>query len=313
MKHLKTKLTVLLAAQLLLAAGLYWSGLQQQTRAPSESLLTFNSSEIDKLKISADGVDLEIVKIDGHWQLPQFENLPATSEKLDNLLTNLGGLMPGWPTSTTASSHQRFEVGEDNFQRHLQLFKGDKNVADLLLGTSPGFRKVHARVKDQDAVYAVKLNHFELSAKSEDWLDKSLLAERNLEQIKGQDYVLLKSEDEWQFEDVSAQKPGELTGVNKSKANELIASLENLSVQSIAQTTPQGEAKVIEAMTRDQRWRYQFIAENEKFFANRDDRDIWFSISKADYEKITQPNKQQLAIKVEQSDEELTEGATTKS
>ncbi len=51
----------------------------------------------------------------------------------------------------------------------------DKVVGDLYLGTSPGFKKVHARRADSDDIYAITFANYEATARTDDWLDKALL------------------------------------------------------------------------------------------------------------------------------------------
>lgn len=85
------------------------------------------------------------------------------------------------------------------YQRHQQLLQDEQLVADLYVGTSPGFRKVHIRKVDDDAIYAVGLNSYEMPVKVSDWLHKTLLAPQDIEGIKGADCTQQKTEDGRRF------------------------------------------------------------------------------------------------------------------
>jgi hypothetical protein len=92
-------------------------------------------------------------------------------------LDKIVALRAPWPIATSGSSASRFEVAEDNYQRHVELLDGDDDVlAEFFLGTSPGYQRVHARVADSSDIFSVELSNFELSANLDSWMDKSLLA-----------------------------------------------------------------------------------------------------------------------------------------
>ncbi len=119
----------------------------------------------------AEGNTATLKKLDDGWQLAS--GLPADAAKADELLAKLAGLTLGWPASTNADAHQRFEVAENNFQRKLQLTSAERE-STLYFGTSPGYQQVHAR-GEGDSVFAVKVANHEMPALTDDWLDKSVL------------------------------------------------------------------------------------------------------------------------------------------
>lgn len=302
MKKTQSWLGGLLVLQLLIGSGLLWYSQQRQTQNQQQPLLSFEKSQIDRIVITGGGDDNNIAtiqKADNKWQLPELQQLPANNNKLTDLLNKLDDLRSGWPVATTTSSRERFEVEKDTFQRRLQLYQGDTLAAELLVGTSPGFRKVHIRKSDDDAIYAVSLNSYELPPKNDDWLDKSLLAANEISSIKGPDYALQKTQGNWVFDNGdSAEQKGEPKAASEldiDKVKQLVSALTSLRVQSLA---PALEDKTT-AMTLNVSgpkgdWIYQFIQADDKYYVSRSDRDTVFSINKSEFEYIAQIRRTQL-------------------
>ena len=108
------------------------------------------------------------------WRLEN--SLPADHDKVNDLLDKLADLAAPWPVATSVDSAERFEVTEDKHQRRLLLEDADGVVADVFLGTSPGYRRVHARAADEDEVYSIDFSNYEAPTDADQWLDKALLA-----------------------------------------------------------------------------------------------------------------------------------------
>ena len=167
----KTTLAFALAIQLALVAVLLAvrSG-DVEVPAP---FLSFDAETVDSLSVGNAEGQVALSKSGGAWLLP--DGAPADSSKVEDVIGKLADAAPGWPVATTASAAERFEVVEDDHQRQLVLKAGDETVADIYLGTSPGYRKTHARRSDDDDVYAIIFSNYEAGIKASDWLDKSLL------------------------------------------------------------------------------------------------------------------------------------------
>ncbi len=170
-------LSILLIAQMGLAYLLFSEDGDQQTRMVQQPLLTGLASErIDEIRFEdAAGKRLTVRKTDGQWQLTDFDRLPADRQRLEDLLQRLQTLPQGWPVARSAEAAKRFRVSDDQFERHLTLLSAGKVVASLYLGTSPAFRKVHARLADDDRILAIDLNTFDVNANVDDWLNHDLL------------------------------------------------------------------------------------------------------------------------------------------
>lgn len=187
----------LLAAQVVIIAGLLLaSGVGSDASAPH--LLSFDPANVTKLSVSGEGETVGMARDGDIWRLQGGtlngapEGLPADGGKISEVLDKLAGLDAPWPVATSDDSAERFEVTEGNHQRRLVVEDADGPVADLLLGTSPGYRRVHARLSGASEVYSIDFSNYEAPTDADQWLDKALLA------AKGQvSSVML--EDAWQL------------------------------------------------------------------------------------------------------------------
>lgn len=302
MKHLTLGLSGLLAVQLTLAGGLFWhQNLRSEAYSQPQSLLSFSKPGIDRVIIGDGERSVTLAKQNGQWQLPELDGLPVNEGKLTALLDKLEGLSGQWPVATTTASHKRFGVDETLYQRRVELYQGDSVAGELYLGSAPGFRKTHTRAGDSNAIYALELNTYELPTDGNDWLDRRLLAARDIDQISGPDYAIQKGEDGWRFLAESGQgESAETIALDAKKADQLAAALASLQVQTLV-ASPTGDTQSTDAITLnvagpDTHWTYHFQRQGDHYQVRRSDREQVFSISKYDYERIAQVGLPQLAV-----------------
>ena len=167
----KTTLAFALVIQLAIV-GVLLAAQSGDVTAPAP-FLSFEAQAVDAMTVANEDGAVTLTKVEDGWQLP--DGIPADAEKIDEVIDKLANARSGWPVANSASSAERFEVTEANHQRHLTLTAGDEAVADIYLGTSPGYRKTHARLADAEDVYAITFSNYEAGVKAADWLDKSLL------------------------------------------------------------------------------------------------------------------------------------------
>ncbi len=168
-------LTVLLAVQVILIAGIWLKDVSSTNAAPAAALLDVDFRQVDGIVLAGKDKTTVLTKNATDWKLPEHGDLLAQQDKVGDLLDSLKELKGGWPVATTDSAAERFEVADDNALRKITLKQGDKELGTLLAGTSPGFRKVHVRLPGESEVYAVEFALYEAPADSNDWIDKSLL------------------------------------------------------------------------------------------------------------------------------------------
>jgi hypothetical protein len=293
------RLGILLVVQLLLTIGLFAYKKIAQPSIAAQPLLGFSSTEIDRILISDANNSAELKKVDSTWLLPGVQQLPVDQEKLSDVLQKLDGIKLTWPVTTTRSAHERFEVTATQFQRRIELFQGDSKKADLFLGTSPGFKKVHLRLAEADEVYAIELSAFEFPAAANDWLQKDLLALDDIEMIKGPDYQLLKQGDDWRF--VAEGKINAEENVAREKITQLSNALGSLQIQEPAAQAPQAQQEsqqsdttLLTVKAAAGEFGFEFIKVTDNYFVKRSDKDVYFKLSQYEYERITQLNKASL-------------------
>ncbi len=311
MKKYHSWLAGLLAVQVVLAGGLFWYKEQAIPEATNEPLLSFEPAAINKLVIADADSSVTLQKSGDQWQLPGLHNLPGVDQKVPELLNKLKEAKVRWPVATTESSRERFEVDEKKFQRRVEVFAGDKKMGEVLLGTSPGFRKVHVRRPDDNEIYAVNLNTFDMPVADTEWLDKTLLGAKDLKNIKGPDYELQKTDDQWNLAGSATEAiDAENVKVDAQKAQELANALSNLRIVDVAEKQPEGEPVVITVSTGAGEMQYEFLKAEDGYFVKRSDQSQVFTLSQFDYDRITQIRQPQLAVKVDEQKDDMKENKT---
>ena len=261
-RHVKA-LSLVLAVQLAVLAGvLFWN--ERAASTPTGALLQVDRSKVDGIVIVDEkGTKLKLQRTDAGWTLPDSRGLPADGEKVSQMLDKLVAASAPWPVATSSESAKRFEVAPDKFQREVQLLEQDKVVGDLYFGTSPGFKKVHARNADSDDVYAVAFANYEATARPDDWLDKALLKPNG-------DVTALSRPDHWRV-----QRNGEvwsLDGVAQGETTkqdvviDLVNKVANLHVMG-ATEAPAADAEpvlLLTARTANGEFDYRFYQPQPK-------------------------------------------------
>ena len=199
-------LTVLLGVQVLVVA-LVW-GLQTGASDEPEPFLHFAADAADSITLSDDENSVTLAKVDDAWTLA--DGLPADGGKVDRVLEKLADAAGGWPVATSESAMARFEVTDDAHQRRVRVEAGGDTLADVYLGTSPTFQKVHARHAAGGPAYAIDFSNYEAGTKASDWLRKSLLqpdgALQAVERVGAAGWTLESTDDGWAMADVTVDQ-----------------------------------------------------------------------------------------------------------
>ena len=177
MDKISRMMAMVIGLQLLLIL-VFWVGLDGELDQPG-SLIELDGTQITTIEINDGENTVRLVRNSENWADGASVNdeFPADSVKIVDVLGKLLALESGWPVARTTAAHQRFEVGESNFQRRIDMSgSGGSVLATLFAGTSPGFGKVHARLLGEEDVFSVKLSNYEIASGVDDWLDKRLLA-----------------------------------------------------------------------------------------------------------------------------------------
>lgn len=162
-----------------------------------KSFLQFDQKEADRVVVSSGDESIELVRGSDGWEMS--DGNPVDESKVDRVLEKLADVQPDWPVATSDSAAERFEVSPDMFQKQVSVYSGDKTLADVYLGTSPSFRKVHARHTRGGDIYSIEFSNHEAGTSNSSWLDRSLLhpngAITSLEKVGG--FALTKTDEGW--------------------------------------------------------------------------------------------------------------------
>lgn len=165
-----------LGVQLAFAAALTFSGGNNSAYQSGEPLLAFDKQAVDSIAINeSGGSSVELARRDGKWVIPAMADFPASKTQTTEFLDKLAGLEKGWPVATTSDAADRFKLTEDKHERRVILKSGDNEVARLMIGTAPSFRKAHVRLANENEIYNVKLASYDAGTSGEQWMDRDYL------------------------------------------------------------------------------------------------------------------------------------------
>lgn len=276
-------LSALLALQLVIIAAVLL--MESGAGAPAQGpFLDFESAAVDEIRINGEEGDAVVLtRGDDSWRLG--DGLPADGAKVDEVLATLSGLGSPWPVATSSGAAARFEVTDDEYQRHVVLSGGGEVLADLYLGTSPGYQQVHARRAGEDAVYSVAVSNYQLPAAADQWLDKAMLQPRGpvaaVERHGA--WRLDRSGEAWQLS--SQGEGGADAGVaaDPEAAGDFVRRLSELRITGVAQAPPQDAepAAVLAVTDEDGSYRLTLFegGEGADYTLGSSRREGWFSLA----------------------------------
>lgn len=162
-----------------------------------KSFLQFDQKEADRVVVSSGDEAIELIRGSDGWKMS--DGNPVDETKVDRVLEKLADVQPDWPVATSDNAAERFEVSRNKFQKQVSVYSGEKTLADVYLGTSPSFRKVHARHTRGGDIYSIEFSNHEAGTSNSSWLDRSLLHPQGeitaLEKVGG--FVLTKTDEGW--------------------------------------------------------------------------------------------------------------------
>jgi hypothetical protein len=304
MKKLTFWLTSLLLIQLLLAVAVLWNSQREARLNQPKPLLSIDWQAVDSISIEDKTKGVYIEKSEEQWMLSK-EQLPASNDKVNELLGNLEKLHTGWPVATTSKSHKRFDVAEDKFIRRVQLYSNGEVLGELFFGSAPGLRQSHVRRKGDDSIYTADIDALDMLPSSRPWFDTELLAVKDARTIKGPDYNIKKVGTIWAFNRTGPSiflgntKQGKL---NQKNVERLVGALANLVIQRAAgnyqpdyQSAETVEVKLVVSDAKNS-WTYHFVREEGQHFVRRSDRDLFFTMRKPVFDSIARIRQVDLIV-----------------
>ena len=306
---------VLLVLQIGLVVALQIGGHTGRDIAkPGAPLLDFAVDAVTTLEITGPDNDrLAVQKSGNGWILPDSFAAPASTEQVAALLARLSGLKQGFAVATSAAAAKRFKVADDLFQRRVVLKADGSVIGDLYVGTSPGFRQIHARKAGSEAVVVVELSTFELETAADKWLDKNMLRikEEDIDTIAFADFVLQRKDNAWQLTDLPE---GQAT--DAKAAGDLAAKASGLTVQAVLK--PQdveplfsGTPVLHYTITRKGGGAVEFRlakAEGDSYVLKQSESDLYCKIHSLQVESLLKASRDSLIAKVPTSELEKAAG-----
>lgn len=168
-------LSLLLVVQIALSVALISRANKLDAFTSDEPLLG-DLSSVNKIAIfEKDQPTLNFEKVNNQWVLSDKKDLALSAEKLKPLTETLMQSKKSFPVGKTTLAAKQFKAVEGDFERKIVFSKDDAAIKTLFVGSSPTFKKVHARVDGDDNTYVISANAYELSTKPLDWFDKEFL------------------------------------------------------------------------------------------------------------------------------------------
>ncbi|MCY3780333.1 MAG: DUF4340 domain-containing protein [Chloroflexi bacterium] len=156
---------ILLAVSALIAGGTEGRGVQPL-------LADVMAAEVERITIADDlANEMTFARREAGWVLPDADDFPLHSEKVEEVLSKLAGLDTRRLVASNPANFARLEVKDDDFRRRIELETAAASAL-LYLGGSGGVDTVYARRAEQNDVYlGGGLNSWELSTQVSTWLD----------------------------------------------------------------------------------------------------------------------------------------------
>ncbi|WP_435105092.1 DUF4340 domain-containing protein [Arhodomonas sp. AD133] len=231
-----TALSVLLAAQLVLAAGLWFTS-ADSGEAPSRDLMALTADEVTTVSLAdADGEPLKLARTDDTWTLPSNDGFPAATTRVDALVSDLAGLSGRIPVARSEEAFERFRVADDAFERRVKLKTTDGRQATMLIGKSAGAGRVYARNADSDAVYEVAFSARRATPDPQHWYDTDTVGvdPADVKRVSLPSLTLERKENGWAL----AKPSQEGTELDGGEAARLVTDLANPAFESVSKAEP---------------------------------------------------------------------------
>ncbi|TGD75795.1 DUF4340 domain-containing protein [Mangrovimicrobium sediminis] len=285
MNRVGVALLLLLAAQMVVLAYQYRAVREAEDGTSAIYLVRTDTYVVDEIRLEDREHNVAVLRRRGEqWSLPQLDALPADRDRIEALLDVLTHTDPGWPVAHSGAAHQRFQVASYLYRLKVTLSAQGNEVGSVYLGTSPGYRRVHARSAGEEPIYSVPLNLFELPAHDGAWLEPELLQVRAPLRIVADGYSLDRSSGDWLLGSGQPPEPRELDALLQALRT---LRLEGVAGDERAQKIRAAEASMILQVTGlGGERKLAFYREGDDCFVTSSDHPYVFRLSAYDYDKL---------------------------
>ena len=286
MRSAITALSVLLGVQCLVAILLYWPEDMMPAMRDKRPLVSFNADLLDEIHISdRDNNEVILIRQGDTWLLPDLEELPADNKMVNGLIDALAYQAHGRPVADSIPARQRFQVAAYLYQRRLTLIGEGELLGTIYLGTSPGFRRVHARNDATSEIYSVNFNNFDAPASASAWLKRALVQVSDVEAIRGPGFTLEREGNTWLSTTGIAPDRRELDALLLALASQQIDGVADEDEQrTLAGTEP---SLTLNITTPDGNERLEYFKLDQGRFVFSKRYPLFFRVSDYDFDRIT--------------------------
>lgn len=164
-------LAALFVAQLVVAVLVLTLPSQAAPEAARPLLESITEEDITALTVREQpDKQIRLVKKDGQWVLPEVDDYPADASRVTSFLEKIVAVTVGRPIASTAASHARLQVGDDSFNRKVEL-STTKGERALFFGSARG-SSTNVRLAGSDDVFlTTKIAIFDISADTSNWIN----------------------------------------------------------------------------------------------------------------------------------------------
>ena len=304
--NLRMWLSGALIVQLILIAVVF--NTSKNTEQPENRNLIPAQSNIDRVVIADNKVQSELLRDGDHWILPNLQNLPVDAKKWQAQLDKLNTQQLRWPVASSSTSHERFDVSNEKFNKRIDLYSEQSLVSSFYIGSSLGLKESYVRELENDKTFTVDLNAADLPSDDNTWLDKKLLQLDQITTLKTQTFELEKRDNTWVLvqgasdigEDQSSQSEerlsisdGELStdqpisiDLIQDKVIEIENTLSSLIILNTASGVNIDSSDSLTAVNKMGATTYSFSTEGGKYYVDSNNSSGTFEISKSTYEKL---------------------------
>ncbi len=289
----------LLVIQLVLVVMLNLNSKSYESTPINSPFLGFDKEQLSSIKIvDGQGAELVLQKSGEKWIVPSIFSALAEQDQVTGLVEKLGDLKQGFVVAASASAANRFKVAEDLFERHLILYAGEEEAGNFYLGSSPGFRQMHARKSESDEIFTVSLSGFEVETSADNWLDKNVLKLKKdeIKQISFHDCILKKENGSWQLEGLL-----ETEKVIEDEIKDAVEKVTGLTIKSVLDpkevedsfTSSTVDLKYSLKKADDREVTYSFVKLGEdRYGVKSSDNDFYYLVHDLLFDNLKKINRQ---------------------
>ncbi|QOL25083.1 DUF4340 domain-containing protein [Thalassotalea sp. LPB0316] len=280
-----TALVALLLCQLAIAGLIYIQDTGDFKDKSSLQLIANSDSQLQQLEITDGEQSLTLERAESGWFLQGYPKVKLDQSKVALVTQELLATKLAWPIARSATSHQRFNLADDSFDKRLTFTNSQGEQSVVLFGDSPSFKQLYVRNQDHDEIYNIKFAGYQVTVDADDWLDKHQLAIDSISTIEHSLVSVSKVDEQWQLAGSSILN--EQQQIDSQAIEDFVNQLTSLTVSGLATTdlTPTDTLTVVD--DTNQQYVFAFSKDEDNYYVQREDTGQWFRLPQYKYEQIT--------------------------